>query len=768
MNSNDKFNSYIDFGKKIANSNNMQWHFNLDKNGKGIGWNLNEIVGGMKHKNRYLRDFGADALILKSLNIKNISGKKLVIDSDWQEFIKAAACVKLLYNSTSPGNVCDFIIRPLKTIATCALVNNVKPWDLTVDIVKQAVTHAKSIQACGKLADSIISVTEHIIDKNFISRLSPIFPYLNIERPLSKATDTRSKLAKQNHEILNDLYERKQQSKLPDQRAFWELVRIIFTENPKTFTDALLFSAIKIQIFTGFRVGEVALLPLDWKRTRSYYDKNGVPAGKLGGYSESLLIRHFAEKQSLAENISIELYENTQEVPKLFESALTEVIEYVARITEPLRDTLQYQCTENRLLPWFNRCDFVSATKIYPIISGNPFWLNIDSDKKELFIKSYRNGFDKSVLTELEDYQKNEYEKGNIKELSHSFYTFFHRLKDRLNFYDKSCQPLHRHRLNWKEAYINIGELEDFLGCHKKTKKPDTTPVKTTTGNLQPWEFLFLLPKRNLSENRNNGITNLLQFYSIGMPDPSFILVALGEKKDAKILSIFESYGQTEEDKSLRLTSQSLRHLQNTELFRLSVADTIISKRFNRRSIAQSHEYDHRSLAESLSQIELPDELETFLGENSTIVAKLIQIGKANGPVIDTFKKIQSEKGDQQAFEYLRVEADGFHATPYGHCINSFTVDPCPKNLECFNGCRHLSATNLSENRVNLENLARQFEVAISDIMSKPIGTLGRDNQLSHAIVRLENINKLLGTTENSLVFPDGVDLSRIKNNKIF
>ena len=149
------------------------------------------------------------------------------------------------------------------------------------------------------------------------------------------------------------------------------------------------------------------------------------------------------------------------------------------------------------------------------------------------------------------------------------------------------------------------------------------------------------------------------------------------------------------------LTSHTLRHLQNTELFRLGVADTIISKRFNRRSVAQSYEYDHRSLAEELDQLELPADVEMALGEKASTVAKMIQSGKASGPIVDAFKKIQSTEGDTAAFEFLKVEADGFHAT-YGHCLNSFTVDPCPKHLECFSGCRHLSATNLPENRRHL------------------------------------------------------------------
>jgi hypothetical protein len=204
-----------------------------------------------------------------------------------------------------------------------------------------------------------------------------------------------------------------------------------------------------------------------------------------------------------------------------------------------------------------------------------------------------------------------------------------------------------------------------------------------------------------------------------------------------------------------------LRHLQNTELFRLGVADTIITKRFNRRSVAKSYEYDHRSLAEELEQIEIPPEVEIALGDKASTVARLIQAGKATGPLVQTFKRIQSEQGDAAAFEFLRVEADGFHATPYGHCINSFTVDPCPKNLECFAGCRHLTATNLPENRRHLETLSRKFGAALTEAQARPAGTMGRDNQIIHATVRLENIRKLLSTSTGECVFPEGPDLSK-------
>ena len=224
----------------------------------------------------------------------------------------------------------------------------------------------------------------------------------------------------------------------------------------------------------------------------------------------------------------------------------------------------------------------------------------------------------------------------------------------------------------------------------------------------------------------------------------------------------------------------------------------LITKRFNRRRVAQSYDYDHRSLAEDLDKIELQPEVELRLGEKSATVARLIKSGKARGPIVEAFKRIQLTDGEDAAFDYLSAEADGFHSSPYGHCIGSFMVNRCPKDLECFTGCKHLSATDLSENRLNLVRLEARLDTAVhviearklsstgpasaqlleanNDSGARPISDLqvasqsiekrisssiGLDNQLAHARVRLEGVRKLLATPPGQLVFPDGPDLSQ-------
>jgi hypothetical protein len=177
----------------------------------------------------------------------------------------------------------------------------------------------------------------------------------------------------------------------------------------------------------------------------------------------------------------------------------------------------------------------------------------------------------------------------------------------------------------------------------------------------------------------------------------------------------------------------------------------------------QSYEYDHRSLAEELTQIDLPEtDLAIYRAPKTSTLARLIQAGKASGPIVDAFRKIQLAEGEAVAFDFLRAEADGFHATPYGYCVNSFTVDPCPKHLECFSGCRHLTATDLPEHKRNLVQIESQFKSAIQAIEARPSKSIGRTNQLLHAQVRLEGVQKLLAAAPGTQVFPDGPDLSAI------
>jgi len=761
----ESFVEYIRHGKALAERKGLAWEMLLDAEGRAdIGWNLTEAAGGSP-PTIYLRDFGYDEKTIRAINSRRQEQglpqlPKLALSCHWIDLLKAAACDQLLYRRNSPGHVSQNVVRPLKVLATCA--GDLAPWQLNIDVIHEAISLAQEFQASGKLADLIRGAINFVIDANHLAEASPLYPALSSSR-LTGLNIRTSRAAKSKDQLLDDLEQRKRAERLPERRAFWELIRIIFTEPPQSFADAMRFSVLKTMVICGLRIGEAVLLPADWKRHREYYDVSGRPAGELGGYSRALMLRHFAEKQQLEQSDSTVLFEAAQPVPEMFAEILSETLDDALRITAPLRETLRLQVQSGRLLPWYDRHNLVPATELYTRLTGNPFWLNIEESVANDFVSRYRTGFEPAVLDELNHFQSTRYlALGQSSGLDMAMYVYFHRLTKKVG------APKLRHasgteycekRKSWGEVYLQIGELEDYLSASIPTKISDTKPIKLHNGELQTWELLFLSPKRALAEGRNDGIADITRCCSVGMPETAMLGVALGEEKD-KCESLFARYGATSEDRKLVLRSHALRHLQNTELFRLGVADTIITKRFNRRSVAQSYEYDHRSLAEELDSIELPPEVEASLGSKASTVARLIKSGRATGPMVSSFKRIQREDGDEAAFEFLKAESDGFHSTPYGHCINSFTVDPCPKNLECFAGCCHLTATNLPENRRHLETLEGRLKAALSEAQARPTTSIGRQNQISHATIRLDAVRKLLDSPTGERVFPDGPDLS--------
>lgn len=766
---NPHFSGFIQLGKELAATHGVAWEMPLDQSGtaiKGHEWDLTTLAGGVAPKHR-LRHFSSERSALDALNAARSSNgmpalSARTLSRAWQDLIKAAVMEQLFVRRNSFGHIANNVARPLRVIATCA--GDAEPWSVTVDEMALAVRTGNSIQASGKLGDLIAGLTKVLFDTNHLADVGPLYPALATARLQPRAT-RRSKFLNSQEEIRHNLEDRKRAERLPERRAFWELVRIVMTEQPQTFMDELRFAAIRIMILTGFRIGEATLLPAEWRTDRHYYDSKQRPAGELGGYSQSLMIRHFAEKQQAKNADSKVLVAKTHYVPLMFEEIVSETLTRAEAITNPLRRTLRKQTEAGRVLPDFAMDELVPITRLYTRLSGNAFWLDLPKEKKRYWIERCRENYSVDSFDELQRMQE-QTSVSHRGDMSAAAHLYFRRMTE-LHRKDASALALRSadgtvislmDMWDMNKVFVKIEDLESHLRVAKSSKRPDTDFFNLADRSFASWEFLFLHPKRSLAEERNNGVCDVTRYVSVGRPDTSLVNLSLGEQKSRDTL--FKRYGQSDDDKDLVLTSHTLRHLQNTELFRLGVADTIISKRFNRRSVAQSYDYDHRSLAEELDQLELPADVEMALGEKASTVAKMIQSGKASGPIVDAFKQIQSSEGDTAAFEFLKVEADGFHATPYGHCLNSFTVDPCPNHLECFSGCRHLSATNLPENRLHLKTLELKLAAAVEIAEARPSKSIGRTNQIQHAKVRLDGVRTLLATKQGEKPFPDGPDLS--------
>lgn len=284
----------------------------------------------------------------------------------------------------------------------------------------------------------------------------------------------------------------------------------------------------------------------------------------------------------------------------------------------------------------------------------------------------------------------------------------------------------------------------------------DLRVFRTTSGReLNTSDLLFLvqvgkpnLPE-TLEEDMHVGPAALPSIYSaISSP--------------GRRATLFQRYSAPELA-HLKIRPHSLRHLMNTEMFRLQVADTIITHHFGRKSVAQSYQYDHRSLAEKLSFIDLPTQALAVIppGSPQDLVARMVLSGHAAGSALaQSFREIQRNYGDSAAFKYLAANADGFHVTPYGFCTNSFSMNPCSRHLKCFDGCRHFAASGRPEHIISLTALKKSLTTMRDAAMSRPVNSVGRKNQVAHAEKLLSGVTAALEAQPSASVFPDGPDHS--------
>lgn len=761
---------YIATAKILAKARGLNWDLVCDDQGKvskDTRWNLTELVGMLPPPTLWLGQIGVDPVAFGKLNEirRRMNQQPLVsgpMPQHWRDLYQAVFVHQLLVGKTKPQSAM-LVAQGIRRLAPVA--GTTPPWAVTPEQIQQAYNAVLHSGDSGKLALDFATTVRNILDRQKLADIPALvrfcIPYPTSES-LSAQQQTETLRKRQNAHggkegLRRSLAERKSAAKLPEERAFWELARIVFTQTPRSFSDAIRFAVFKVQIIMGFRIGEAARLPLDWKRWREYLDADGRPAGERGGFSRSLMIRHFAEKQDEDERPEgISLYENTQHVPPMFEEILIETLEHVEKITAPLRERLRRQTETGRIFPEYPEDALVPAWEMYVRMTGNIAFS--DPDIPISLVENYRQTYDIEALDKIRQYQ--------LSGCPRMFPRFWGAPAQRGIPIRKPWANSMYGRADWRTARVRVGDVERHVWENRTTKLSDTMPTRITDGTLlYPHELMFIMPVRNVIEGRNNGILDTTMYSAIGRIDRGDLI---GSTSGKGCEALFERYGMTEEDRALRLTPHALRHLQNTELFRLGVADTIITKKFNRRSVQQSHVYDHRSLAEDLADIDLPPEAEERLGDKAMQVFKLISANKARGPVVDEFHRVQLEYGDEAAFDYLNAEADGLHVTPYGLCINSFTSDPCPKHLECFNGCLHLARTGVISEQDNLERMRDKFAKVIITLEALPEDrrNIGWANQLLHARLRYENIVKALGTEPGMQVFPDGNDLSVTAEHK--
>lgn len=411
------YEEYVATAKTLAKERGLNWNLVCDDQGKvsnDTRWNLTELVGMMPPPTLWLGRLGVDPASFEKLNDirRKMNQEPLAprsMPQSWRDLYQAVFIHQLLICKTKPQSAMQVAVG-VRRMAQAA--GGTPPWAVTPDQVQQAYNAVLQSADSGKLALDFATMVRNVLDSQKLADIPALgrfcIPYAMGESQAAQHQADTIRKRQNAHggrkSLRRELAQRKSASKLPDERAFWELVRIVFTETPRTFSDAIRFATLKVQIIMGFRIGETALLPLDWKRWREYFDAGGRPAGELGGLSRSLMIRHFAEKQEedeLAEGLS--LYENTQHVPPMFEEVLVDTLDHVAMITAPLRERLRRQAETGRVFPEYPEDALVPAWEMYVRMTGNAVFS--DAELPPELIVRYRGSYDPQLLETIRELQ---------------------------------------------------------------------------------------------------------------------------------------------------------------------------------------------------------------------------------------------------------------------------------------------------------------------------------------------------------------------------
>ena len=464
-----KSEAFVQDAQEIAAEHAVNWSVRLDPDGTAVGgtaWNLTEMVHVSPPPTYWLRDLGTDRRTVEELTSSPPPGpqriyRKKQLSPYWQDLIKACVIDQLFVRRNSCVHILGNVVRPLRVLATCA--QKPEPWKISVDDVAFAIQTARKVQASGKLADLIYGVVISILDPNHLTDNCPLSPALTRDKIKH---GRRSRFTKSVEELRSDLEERKHAEKLPERRAFWELVRIAFTETPRSFLDLLRFAQTQTFVMTGLREGEGALLPADWKRYREYIDVSGKPAADAGGISRSLILRHFAEKQRVIYKDSTALFETAQHVPLIFEENLTKTLDQVVFATEPLRRTLRRQIETGRALPDFEAGNLVRAIELYTYLTGNPFIAETPQSEKQRYIDIYHRDFNPEIFEQLRQEQLQRI--GNCN-LEMATYVYFNRFNGAP--YRRADGTPWEGRKSWESIYLRIAEVEEYLARELPTKR---------------------------------------------------------------------------------------------------------------------------------------------------------------------------------------------------------------------------------------------------------------------------------------------------------
>jgi len=501
---------------------------------------------------------------------------------------------------------------------------------------------------------------------------------------------------------------RKDNEKLPSYEAL--KAYSICTNNPIDDEEEILLRTIDLLIAMGQRGNEIAFIPYDCWVEQNKLSRQGTPEKDMHGKEITKVgIRYYAEKkfQSRVHWLA------DQDI-----AFAKRAVDRLKLITAKVREVAKFQ-EENPDKIWNKKPDEI-----------------ID----DTFISSF------------------------MDEIT------FEQLNERLSY--NGVKPIKREKVkegrkrrqgnsyNWI-YYYRAGDIENLIKSKLKLKL-NHVQLKERKGNS--WKIILKTSEvlsirfHGAFNNRAVDMFNRLKPNRVTLQE---INMGLGSIHGVK--SIFEIRGLTEADGSkISLTSHQARHWRNTLYELAGMSNVQQALALGRQKLDQNATYQHTSILERTKShkdflsFQSPSEKVQFLHNG-------IREKKILGEVTNLYHRLKEEKGKQIAETFLATHAGAIHLTPFGGCTHDFSQAPCPKHIQCWNGCSHLHRTNTPGESERIQEQIDLGLLALEEMKKDSDGEYGADVWINDLKTKIANMQKALDikpVEKPVKVFPQGTQMT--------
>ena len=150
------------------------------------------------------------------------------------------------------------------------------------------------------------------------------------------------------------------------------------------------------------------------------------------------------------------------------------------------------------------------------------------------------------------------------------------------------------------------------------------------------------------------------------------------------------------------------------------------------------------------------------ISEKLTFLHEGIRTNKILGNITDTYNLLIKKKGIDTAETFLKTHAHAIHLTPFGGCTHDFSQAPCPKHLQCWNGCSHLHRTNTPGETERIKEQLEFSTKALEEMKSnsEEYGSNVWIKDLENKVANLKKAIMIKPSTSPIPVSPEGIQMT--------